>query len=175
MSISEITELSTVIVLAGIVFCLLAWFLIITVNALRSEKFHLNKDDPAVRVALALIILGTLSLATAIMGYFVAFVWWMLNSVFNDITPTSLALFFLILGPFPLLLTLFSKIAAKLIGGSVNSSQALNYRIIYIDIGSLLYTLFMSYRLAILTGGISVLGLLASGLWAGVNIIIKAN
>lgn len=92
-----------------------------------------------------------------------------LGSVCWSTTPGKLALISVVIGPIPLLIALLGAGIAKMIGGTLDAAKVENCIVFGVDIGNVLYTMFMMHWLMIFTGGFAVLGLMASGIWALVN------
>ena len=94
---------------------------------------------------------------------------WLWANYIEQLTPGKLALISVVIGPIPLLIALLGAGIAKMIGGTLDASKVENCIVFGIDIGNVLYTMFMMHWLMIFTGGLAVLGLMASGIWALVS------
>ena len=81
-------------------------------------------------------------------------------------TPGRLAILSVVIGVFPLAIAALGSLIAHLKGCPLNEAAAEPCYCCGIDISRLLYAMFMCFWLTIFTGGIAVLGLLASALWA---------
>ena len=121
------------------------------------------------KLALISISIGTLSLTLLILTLIWAGSWWLWNTYGIHLSPGKLALFSLVLGPAPLLLAVIASAVAKLIGGELDASRARECKVLGVDIGGILYFMFMAHWLTIFTGGLAILGLIASGIWALVS------
>ena len=113
----------------------------------------------AMSVALIILSLG-LSLAWA--G--VSWLWAIIAGV--QLTPGKLALISMALGPLPLVIAMIGAGVAKMIGGDLSSAGVENCIVFGVDIGNVLYTMFMMGWLLMFTGGLAMIGLFVSGIWA---------
>jgi len=156
-------------------FALAAWlvgmFLIILINAAGKGEFSLSRGGPLGRFALICVLISVVSLAAVFIGLLVVAVWWLWNRYAGDLGPGNLALFSLLFGPAPLLISAFASVVARLIGGTVDASQARHCIVLGVDLGGIIYTLFMAYMLVYVTAGLALPGLLASGIWALVKLL----
>lgn len=84
----------------------------------------------------------------------------------DDLTPGTLAVLSIAVGISPLLVAVAGSAMAKACGGTIDARGPQNCFILGIDIGPVLYAMFMCHWLLLITGGIAVWGLLISGVWA---------
>src|SRR5690606_27032988 len=96
----------------------------------------------------------------------VAGLWWCLTALLETTTPGGLAALSILFGVAPFLLTVLAVVLARLLGGSVNASGASDCRLLGFNLNAFVHSLFMSYWLVLFTGGIAILGLIGSGIWA---------
>ncbi|WP_341503448.1 hypothetical protein [Gallaecimonas sp. GXIMD4217] len=80
-------------------------------------------------------------------------------------TPAKLAIWSVVIGCFPLFLSLLGVLLAKLLKCNVSAAGADKCLVLGYDVGNLLYTLMMMHWLFLITGGITVLGLVGAGIW----------
>jgi len=139
---------------------------------IRKGKFNLREGESITKVGMIGILLAKLGLIIALTGFAFAGLWWLWESFYEGMTPARLALYSLVIGPTPFLLPLLAKIICKLTGGTVDVSQVQGCYFLGMNLNNFVYTLFMSYMLVILTGGLAVFGLMSSGVWALVNFLI---
>ena len=81
-------------------------------------------------------------------------------------TPGRLALLSVVVGVFPLAVAALGSLIAHLKGCRLSEAAAEPCYVLGIDISGLLYTMFMFAWLTMFTGGIAVIGLMVSGIWA---------
>jgi len=152
---------------AGVALALivLGWISIVVAKITNKKKISLREGGPLTKFGMICILLSIVILAIVFMGFIALGIWWLWVSFSDQLTPTNLALFSIVLGPAPLLLTLTSIIVAKLLGGEVDASQVRNCVLFGIDIGGFLHAFYMSYILVVFTGGLAIMGLVSSGVW----------
>ena len=80
-------------------------------------------------------------------------------------TPKSLALISIIAGIFPLLVMMLGLVLAKILGCQIDESKPHKCIFFGSDIGRFLYGSFVFAWLALVTGPIGIIGLIASGVW----------
>lgn len=137
-------------------------------SASQPENRPANLADASLSVKLALgaVVGGGVLSGFAVVVFCVAGLWWFFSDIYHISSPDSLALVCIVLGPSPLLLTFISLLVTSLIGGRVSASGASNCRVMGLDLGPVLHSLFMAYWLALFTSGLAVLGLAGSAIWA---------
>lgn len=132
---------------------------------------NLEKNPPLKQWCLACLLFARLGLMVTLTGFVFAGFWWVWVHFSEYMSPGRLALYSLIIAPAPLLLPLSAKIICKLTGGSVDVNQVQGCYFLGLNLNNIVYTLFMSYMLTILTGGLAFFGLLGSGIWAFINFL----
>lgn len=90
---------------------------------------------------------------------------WLWANYIEQLTPGKLALISVVIGPVPLLIALLGAGIAKMIGGNLDAAKVENCKVFGIDIGNILYGMFMMHWFTIFTGGLAMIGLMVSGIW----------
>jgi len=170
MSASTLALTSLVFACLGLVLGFTGWILAIILKSQKKERLNLRKEELPVRVAYKSVLFGGLALGIALLILIAAGAWWGLAPLLVKLTPGTLAILCIILGPVPLLITAFASGIARILGCSVDASGAKNCVLLGWDIGPLLHTLFMAYWLVFLTAGFAFIGLMGSGIWALITI-----
>jgi hypothetical protein len=137
---------------------------------LTKGQINPKEDRPVKQVSTVCILLSKLGLIVALIGFVFTGLWWLWEHFFEYMNPGRLALYSLIIGPAPLLLPLSAKIICKLTGGTIDASQVQGCTFSGLNFNGLVHSLFVSYFLVFLTGGLAVFGLLGSGVWALVKL-----
>lgn len=142
------------------------WITVILSNGFRKGPLDLKNSGPVTRVGLLLTLGGVAGVVIAILGLMASGLVWLWVEFTRDLTPALLALYSLLLGLFPLLLSLLGLLLAKMVGGVVDASGTRDCKFKGVELGGLIYSLFMSYFLFFITGGLAFFGLIISGVWA---------
>ena len=166
MTAGFIAQASAGLLCLGLLLVIFGWAVAVISQIGKPGRFNISHGERPVGFAFSFIMAGALLSAIAIIGLLVAGLWWMVPYLFASITPGWLAILSIGVGVFPIVLSALASLTAKAMGGSVSASGADNCILLGRDIGSLIYTLFMSYMLAYFTVGLAVLGLIGSGIWA---------
>lgn len=168
----ELARWSVLLASAGLGFAIVSAVLAGLANALSKGKIQLDPKDPIGRFFAYGILIGGGAIGFAIIGLFVAGCWWLLmwlsHTLFGGerLTPGRLAMLSLAIGPLPLLGPLAASVITRLVGGDVSAAGTTNCKVFGVEIGGLVYSLFMMYFLCFFTFGLMFLGLMASGIWA---------
>jgi len=170
ISIPVIVDLSIQLSLYAFISMVLGTVIVAIDQTLTKGKFNLRQAGLITKVGMTCTLLGVLGFTIAFMGFIFAGVGWLWNYVFEQMSPKRLALYSLIIGPTPFIFPLLAKLICKLTGGSVDASQVSGCVFMGLNLNGLVYTLFMSYWLVLLTGGIATFGLMSSGIWALVKL-----
>lgn len=171
MQASTLALTSLVFAGLGLVLGVTGWSLALIMNIPKSGGFKLRKNELAVKVSYRCILGGGFSLGIAVVAIISAGLWWGVSLLFAELTPGTLALFSIVLGPAPLLITALASGMANILGCSVDASGARNCVFSGLDLGPLLHSLFMTYWLVFLTAGLAFFGLMGSGIWALVKLL----
>lgn len=150
----------------GIILVVPGWLLAVVTGSSQRGSFALDRSKASVGRACVCILTGGLTLGLSITGGLIAGLWWSGTAVFSHLSPGRLALASVVVGPLPLLLSALSVLLARILGGSVDARGANVPTLRGVNLNGLIYTLFMSYWGMFITVGLSVLGLMASGVWA---------
>ena len=169
ITISSLVDYSLLLAMYALVPGVLGWLMVVLVQIIHRGKFNLRQGGLITKISLISILFSGFGLAVSVIGIIFSGVWWLWDRFAGNLSPGSLALYSIVIGVAPLLLSLLSSTIARAIGGTVNASQARDCVFLGLDLDGLLYTLFMSYMLIYLTGGLAVLGLLVSGVWVMVR------
>lgn len=149
----------------ALVVIFVGWLFVVVLNGFSKGAFDVRNSGPLTKAGLALILLGIAGVVIAVLGLLVAGILWLWHVLSSLLTPASLALYSVIFGIAPMSLSMLGIILAKLAGGTVDARGAENCTIKGVDLGNLVYTLFMSYWLMLFTSGLMILGLLVSVVW----------
>ena len=135
----------------------------ISINKHESQR----KSDTLKKFAVTSIFIFKMSVALIIMNLVWAGVSWLWAIIAGvQLTPGKLALISVVLGPLPLVIAMIGAGVAKMIGGDLSSAGVENCIVFGVDIGNVLYTMFMMGWLLMFTGGLAMIGLFVSGIWA---------
>jgi len=170
ISLSALVDFSIQLSIYALISGVLGTIIVGIDQALTKGKSNLREGDSITKVGTIGILLAKLGLKIALTGFVFAGLWWLWESFFEGMTPARLALYSLAIGPAPLLFPLLAKIICKLSGGTVDASQVQGCILLGLNLNNFVYTLFMSYMLAMFTIGIAFLGLMGSGVWALVRL-----
>jgi hypothetical protein len=170
ITIGSLVDFCIQLAMYAFVLGFLGWLVVVLEQVMRRGKFDLSQGGPITKIALVSTLLSGAGLAVAFIGFIFAGTWWLWGRFAVDLSPASLALYSIIIGPAPLLLSLLARIIARAIGGTVDASQARDCVFLGLELNGFLHTLFMSYMLFFITGSLAVLGLLGSGVWALVRL-----
>ncbi len=138
----------------------------ISINKHESQR----KSDTLKKYAVTSISIFALSVALIILSLGLSLAWagvswlWAISGV--QLTPGKLALISVVLGPLPLVIAMIGAGVAKMIGGNLDAAKAENCILFGVDIGGVLYIMFMMGWLMMFTGGLAMIGLFVSGIWA---------
>lgn len=168
-TISSLIDYSLISALAVFIFLPASGLLLFLSKVAAKKQYTLVKSKSLEKLALLCISFGSLSLALFLLSLLWAGSWWFWEAYVGQLTPGKLALISVVIGPIPLLIALLGAGIAKMIGGTLDAAKVENCIVFGVDIGNVLYTMFMMHWLMIFTGGFAVLGLMASGIWALVN------
>lgn len=160
---------SSAVALLGLAMAIIALILALFKRRGPDGKMGLDQGGFIAKSVFGLALTGGMALGLALTGFGLYAIVWAFQAIQPAFTPARLALVSIILGIAPLALSMFGVILARLLGGSVDARGAFDCRLAGVDLSSFVYTLFMSYWLTILTGGLAFLGLLASAVWALLN------
>jgi hypothetical protein len=166
LSVTTLVLTSFVFTCLGLISGLAGWMLAIVFNIPAKGGLQLEKKKLSTRIAISCIIGSGFSFAVAIIAIVLAGVWWVWLQILPDLTPRALALISIAVAPTPLLLTILAISVASLLGCKVDASGAQNCFFLGKDVSRIINSLFMAYWLIIFTFGLSVIGLVASGIWA---------
>ena len=142
------------------------WLVVILANLPLKGRLDLKNAGPVTRAGMLITLIGVIGTVISILGVIASGVFWLWSEFTRDLTPSRLALYSIILAPSPLLLSALGVILARLAGGQVDARGARDCRIAGIELGGLIYSLFMSYFLTLFSAGLAFFGLLISGIWA---------
>jgi len=150
----------------GLLVIFSGWLIVILLNGFKKEPLNIRQAGPVTRAGLGITILGIVTIVIAVLSVMASGVVWSWHVLSNLLSPGRLALYSVAIGISPLLLSVLGVLLAKLMGGSVDARGPQNCSVKGVELGGLVYTLFMSYWLMIFTVGLMLLGLLTSGIWA---------
>lgn len=150
----------------GVMTGLAAWILTRFVKKSPDGRLNLRQAGLIPKVVFFLAGGAGLILGVAFVGFSVAGIGWLITKLTEQMKPADLAYLSLLFGIAPFVLAIFGSVLARITGGTVNAAGAENCKAFGMDLNHLVYALFMSYWLVFFTGGIAVLGLIGSGLWA---------
>ena len=165
VSIRSLVDLSWHLFLYAFIVGVLGLVTVGVEQAIKKGEFSLRSGGLITKAGMACTLLAILGLVMAFIGFIFAGFWWTWSVFFEDMSPGRLAIYSLMLGPVPLVFPLLAKTICKLMGGSVDASQARNCVFLGIDFGGLLHAFFMAYWLVIFTAGFAVIGLIGSAVW----------
>lgn len=92
--------------------------------------------------------------------------WYVFLKIKYFFSPLRLALLSILIGIFPLLISMLASSIAKALGCSLNEAGVSECKWRGIDLGPTLYTMFMFGWLAMFTMGFMFFGLIGSAVWA---------
>jgi hypothetical protein len=170
LSASTLALTSLVFLFLGFVLGFLGWAITLLLNISTKDGFKLRKDNFSVRITFSLILSAGFSLGIAVISIILAGIWWSVGLILIELTPGTLALFSIIIGPAPLLITALASTLGTILGCQLDASGTRNCRFLGIDVGPLLHALFMTYWLAFLTMGLAFAGLIGSSIWASLKL-----
>jgi hypothetical protein len=153
----------------GVLAGLAAWVLTHFVKKSPDGRLNLRQGGFIPKSVFFLAGGAGLVLGTALVGFAIAGIWWLVAKLATQMSPADLAYLSILIGIAPFVLAIMGAGLARISGGSVNAAGAENCKAFGIDLNNLVYGLFMSYWLVFFTGGIAVFGLIGSGLWAIFN------
>lgn len=163
--VSTITAFSILCGEYALAVLIFGWLLVILLNLGKKGPFDLKAAGPFTKLGLALTLLGVAGVVISIFGFIAAGVTWLWIKLSSFVTPGRLAIYSLIIGVSPLFISALGILLAKLVGGSVDARGPQNCRVMGLEIGGLVYGLFMSYWLTLFTVGLAFAGLLVSAIW----------
>lgn len=166
MSLNAFFMSSVALGLVGLLIGLTA----LALSLLLDVQARICSDTPSgarlVKAVFGLATTGGLLMGISLLGLIVAALWWGTAAVLPQLTPGRLALASATFGVAPLVVAALGSAAAYILGGTVDARGARDCHLCGIDFGPVVYSLFMSYWLTFLTGGLALLGLMVSGVWA---------
>lgn len=171
MSLSAFFLSSVALGLVGLLVGLMALALSLLRDVYARGRVDILSGGMLVKVVFNLTTTGGLLMGIAVLGLVIAALWWGAAMVSAQLTPGKLALASGIFGVAPLVVAAVGSGAAHLLGGTVGANGARGCFFLGIDVGSIVYTLFMSYWLVLFTGGLAMMGLMGSGVWALVRLL----
>ena len=136
MSVSTLVQISLVFAGFGLTLGMVGWGMGLLLNGSKRTDSDLPGNILSVRPALICILGGGFSLGTALILLFSAGIWGGISFLLSEVTPSSLALVSIAVGPAPLLISALSSGIATLLGGSVDASAARNCTVFGIDFGA---------------------------------------
>ena len=163
---TTIFDFSVKIGVIGLLVIFSGWLIVILLNGFKKGPFDIRKAGLATRVGFAIAALGIGAVVMAVFGVMASGVVWGWHVISSLLSPGSLALYSVAIGVSPMILSVLGVGLAKLLGGSVDARGPQNCSVKGVELGGLVYTLFMSYWLMFFTAGVMVLGLIASSIWA---------
>ena len=134
----------------------------ISINKHESQR----KSDTLKKYAKTSFSIFAMSVALIILSLAWAGVSWLWAISGVQLTPGKLALISVVLGPLPLVIAMIASGVAQMIGGDLHEGHAKNCIVFGVDISGVLYNMFMMGWLTIFTGGLAMIGLFVSGIWA---------
>lgn len=150
----------------GLIILICGWLIVVVLNGFKKGPFNIKQAGPATRVGFGITLLGIAAVVLAVLSVMLAGAVWTWQLLSNLLTPASLALSSIAIGILPLLLSGLGVVLAKISGGSVDARGPQNCSVWGVQLGGLVYTLFISYWLMLFTVGLMVLGLIISAVWA---------
>ena len=118
-----------------------------------------------IALSFILVVVGGFVISAGVLGVLISGFLWLKQTVFSELTPKGLAVISVIVGPIPLLLSLFGMLIMKVLGGHADGNGVHVKPVLGIDLSGFLSALFLMHWLTIFTGGLAMLGLMASGVW----------
>lgn len=166
MSSELLMQLSGGLAVLAVLLAVIGWLVAIVSQLGKPGGFNLRHGERPAGFAFVCIMGAGLIMGVALFGVMAAALWWLGAHALVYLTPERLALISIGVGVLPLLLSMLGVAAAKVTGGRVDASGAYHCRILGRDVGGIVYTLFMMYVVTVFSAGLTVLGLIGSGLWA---------
>lgn len=167
LSIDSLFTLSLTLGVFAIVAFLAGMVLVVIANHGRpASQIKFKTAGPVTRFGFACVALCVVSMLIAIMAVITAAGWWFVKNMMAELTPGRLALYALLIGPSPLILAVLGVLSAKILGCRVDASGAYECRLLGMKLDGLIYNLFMMYWMTIFTGGLAMICLMVSGVWA---------
>jgi hypothetical protein len=166
MTIDSLLSTGYVLVGVGIVLAIIGSLLSLFTKTGPGTDLEAAKKNPMVRLSIGVIFGGGFCIAIAVILFVSSGVWWLFRDVIHIASPGQLAIYCLILGPAPLMFPLIAGIVTRVLGGDVGAHGRSKCFLWGLNIGPLLENMLMAYLLFYVTGGLAVLGLFGSGVWA---------
>lgn len=166
MSFNTIVFATLTLALLGLLLGIMAWGLAHFVGPHVDGRLDLSNGGLLIKVVFSLAIGAGAIVGVALVGLVLAGLWWGGAMLLVQMTPGKLALFSIAIGAAPLIIAACGSGLAHALGGTVDASGARNCFFLGINLGPTVYNLFMSFWLALFTGGVAMLGLMGSGIWA---------
>lgn len=146
----------------GLLIIFSGWLIVILLHGFKKGPFNIRQAGPFTRAGFGITMLGIVAVVIALLSAMASGVLWFWHIISNTLSPGRLALYSVIIGVSPLILSISGTLLAKLSGGTVDASGSHNCIVRGVDLGGLVYTLFLSYWLMLFTGGLMILGLILS-------------
>ncbi len=162
----EIFITSAAIILCGVGFALFGWLVRVVSGLVKITQPLSSRQKAAIGVSFFGVVVGGFAIAVGFLGILVAAFLWIKLSYFSELTPRSLAIVSIVVGVLPLLFSFFGMGITKLLGGRADGNGVHVKPIFGVDLSAVLTTLLMMHWLTIFSGGLAMLGLMASGVWA---------
>jgi hypothetical protein len=166
MSIDSLLSTGYILVGIGISLAVIGSLLSLFTKTGPGTDPEIAKKNPLVRLSIGIIFSGGFCIAIAVILFVSSGVWWLFRDVIHIESPGQLAIYCLILGPSPLVFPLIAEIVSRALGGNIGAHGRSRCVLWGINIGPLLENMLMAYLLFYVTGGLAVLGLFGSGVWA---------
>lgn len=166
---ATLLSISQMLAIAGVLAAVSALLLVPFVKRSDKRLFRSKKIRELGRLEQGVFLFASgagILLGLAFIVSIVAGLWWCVAALVQATTPAELAVLCILFGVAPFLLTILAVVLARLLGGSVNASGANNCHLLGFNFNGFIHSLFMSYWLVFFTGGIALVGLIGSGIWA---------
>lgn len=155
--------------LLGAIFSLALVFLGIIVGIVfkipQKGGLDVRRKETVIKFVFFMSFASAIVMAFSVLGLFGSLLWWVGVDFLVINSPKRLAWGSVILGIFPLLISGLSAVVAKSIGGSLHEGGYENCNVFGLDVGRVLYAMYVSVWLTIFTGGIAFFGLIAALIW----------
>lgn len=157
---------SVVLIFCGAGLAVFGWLVRVVFGLVRLPSSLSSWQKTLIGVSFVSVVIGGFAIAVGLIGIVVSAFLWIKLSYFSELTPKALAIISVVIGPLPLVFSFLGMGVMKLLGGHSDGNGVYVKPLLGVDLSSALTTLFMMHWLTIFTGGLAMLGLMVSGIWA---------
>lgn len=153
----------------GLVFSLVLILLGVIIGVVfklpQKGGLDVERKELVVKLVFYMSFAGAIFMVSSILGFLSFLLWWIGVEVLILNTPKKLAWGSVIFGCFPLFISALSAVIAKSIGCSLHQGRHKNFKVFGLNVGRVLYGMYVSAWLTIFTSGIAFFGLIAALVW----------